>query len=259
MGSIDLDQILSICADYSGTGYYVADLIPSSKLSNARDSFPIPARERVIALVDATVFGSAKNGLAIGASGVYWHNDWTTSTAQTFLNWEEFIQVRIRKKGMYDVELGTGNLFNMSGCSFKKDVLVQLLQGIQSYISGTLAEEDEDEEGPAAVPPASLAPPAPPGSANPIDTILELAVSTEEEGAVDVNTAPFDRLIELPGIGAVGANRIIQDREALGGFQSSEQVGQFLGLKPHQVEKLRRQVVFTPLPNRAKSARTVDY
>lgn len=338
MGNIDRDNLTDICANYSGADYYVEEMIPGNKLFNARESFPIPARERVIAFVDATVFGSGKNGLAICASGIYWHNDWTTHTEKTFLDWMEFAEVHIRRVGIHDIELGAGNVFNMSGCSFRKDVLVSLLQEIQDEIIAILDDEDlndeeeyEDEEdcgsecgldigngdnewrvaidgqqyGPfdlsilksmvqsrqfepdfahvwkpgmsdwvpflrqpetaalveVSAPDVSVTPaplPSDRGGPASVASIDELLDDGSDTAPIDVNGAPWDRLIDLPGVGAADAKRIVQAREANGGFRSVEQVGALLGMKPHQVERLRRRAVLDGAARTPSASRTVS-
>lgn len=337
MGNFNLDAIVDICANYSGADYYVEDMIPVAKLANARASFPIPNREHVIMLIDATVFGSAKNGLAIGESGIYWHNDWTTKSNKTFLDWNEFIEAEISQKGRYEIEIGSGNFINMSGSSFKKDILVTLLHEIQDYIIGAIQENEKvsmptsaaahpqtpssewqiaiagQQYGPydlitissmvkskqinpdqtfvwkagmtnwmpllqqpelAALvtppppPAASTVPPPPPPSApivsldiDPLAAALESTEDdVEETGLVEVNTASMDRLMGLSGVNAIGAKRIIQYRMTEGGFTSPEQLGNLLGLKPHQVERIRAQVIFTPInSSKQTSTRMVDY
>src|SRR5690606_38742624 len=100
-----------------------------------------------------------------------------------------------------------------------------------------------------------------------IEFALEPEQASYEMGPVDVNTASMEELIEVLGVGIVGAERIVQQREAVGGFRSLEEVGKLLGLKPHQVERLRKQVIFTPIvasvsptPTPLKpNARVVDY
>lgn len=49
----------------------VAPDIPEKKLNNAIPRYEVPPTELVIGLIDATVFGSAKEGLIFGSQGVY--------------------------------------------------------------------------------------------------------------------------------------------------------------------------------------------
>jgi competence ComEA-like helix-hairpin-helix protein len=87
----------------------------------------------------------------------------------------------------------------------------------------------------------------------------ETKTESEDIRYVDVNTASYEELVEILGVGAVDAKRIIQEREAIGGFQTAEQIGELLGLKPHQVEKIRKLARFTPIPKKQNNSRVVDY
>lgn len=140
--SIDFEYILELCEQYASTGYYVEGLIPDYILSNARKSFPIPESVRVIALMDATFFGSCKTGLAITAVGIIWRNNWLTSSDRTFLDWEMFCEIDIQKD-KHLLGLGEGNFF--STYSDMIDLQVELLQEIQDYVDGELYEYDDEE------------------------------------------------------------------------------------------------------------------
>ncbi|WP_298845907.1 hypothetical protein [Clostridium sp.] len=80
MTNIYTEKILEICKKYRFIGYYVYGNIPDKKLNNAILNFPIPLEDEVIALIDSTIFGSCKNGLAVCMSGIYWKNDWITNS-----------------------------------------------------------------------------------------------------------------------------------------------------------------------------------
>ncbi|WP_165861331.1 helix-hairpin-helix domain-containing protein [Paenibacillus paeoniae] len=95
--------------------------------------------------------------------------------------------------------------------------------------------------------------------ANPSQDPLLATVGINDEAPVDFNQATEEHLQELPGIGIVGAKRILQERDVNGGFQSAEQVGEWLGLKPHQVDKLKKQTIFRPSATKQGSGRMVDY
>lgn len=90
---------------------------------------------------------------------------------------------------------------------------------------------------------------------------IEAPRRREEAGfePLDINHASVDELIEVLGIGRIGAERVVEQRQVIRGFQSPEQVGELLGLKPHQVEKLRRQTAYKPLPAHTGRARIVDF
>ncbi|WP_043931127.1 GYF domain-containing protein [Bacillus sp. EB01] len=134
-GSIDLEGIRRICEDFSGPSYYVAELIPAKKLEAARENYSIPDSDEVIALVDATVFGSAKNGLAICTGGLYWDNDWTIVSHKNSVSWNEFRTATIQIKGKWELEIGEGCVFGMSGSQMKNEELCSLLMEIQSLFA----------------------------------------------------------------------------------------------------------------------------
>jgi DNA uptake protein ComE-like DNA-binding protein len=73
---------------------------------------------------------------------------------------------------------------------------------------------------------------------------------------VDVNNAPLEDLLALPGMTRARAERVVQERGARGGFTDVDQLGQLLGLQPHQVQRLRPRVTFGRV---APRARMVDF
>lgn len=86
-----------------------------------------------MALIDATLFGSAENGMIIGERGISWHNDLMTKSKLTSMSWVDFSTKEVQRDG-YDIIIGEGNKFGMSGSSFDKDKAVELLKAIQSKI-----------------------------------------------------------------------------------------------------------------------------
>lgn len=59
---------------------------------------------------------------------------------------------------------------------------------------------------------------------------------------IDLNTATLDELIDLPGIGPVLARRIIEYRQAHGGFQAVEELLKIRGIGPKRLEHIRGRV-----------------
>lgn len=56
---------------------------------------------------------------------------------------------------------------------------------------------------------------------------------------ININTANADELDELPGVGPVIAQRIIEYREAMGGFKSLEELIEVKGIGEKTMEKIR--------------------
>lgn len=215
-----VEILTDICSRYSGSDYYVEELILPPKMENAIEFYPVPGGGRVVALIDATVFGSAKYGMAIGEHGISWRNNWTTGTGEKSFLWREMSNLSIKRE-LHNIKIGSDNTFDMSGCGFGKDQLVNLLRELVAA-----AESKENKISPAsqhALPPTAKIP----------DTI-------------DVNFVDFDLLLSLPGIGAAEA-KMIQERRNAWPFSSVEELAEFVSLKPHKVEQLRSKVVFSKL------------
>jgi hypothetical protein len=208
-------QLTEICEEFSGRDYYVEELIPLKKLENAKKSYPVPDGGRVIALIDCTVMGSAKNGMAIGEHGLSWHNDWTTESKQTSLPWIEFSTVSIDHEESGKVNIGTGNKFDISGCTFGQDNIINLLKKIQQAVkTRNPIVEPRQSQGPVAI---------------------------------DVNIADFDLLITLPGIGAAEAHLLLNHRKTGKVLISIDEMADLLNLKPHIAKRLEEQVFFSKL------------
>ncbi len=105
-------QLTDICAQYSGDHYYVAELIPAKKLENAMKRYPMPGF--TVALIDATVFGSADNGMLIGKNGISWHNGYPNKSGRT-MKWDYFALQKIIRENA-NIKIGADNIFDMSGC-----------------------------------------------------------------------------------------------------------------------------------------------
>lgn len=65
------------------------------------------------------------------------------------------------------------------------------------------------------------------------------AETEKQTGLVNINTASASQLDTLPGIGSTYAKRIIDYREANGGFKSIEEIQNVKGIGPKTFEKLK--------------------
>lgn len=132
---ISYDDLFQICVKYSASNYYVDEVIPEKKLANARKHYPVPGQERIVALIDTTVFGSAKTGIVIGDTGLYWRNA-SQETQRTYLSWTQLAEISVVPKGILNtrIELGSNIVVELSGSAFSKDEVASLLSEIQYLI-----------------------------------------------------------------------------------------------------------------------------
>ncbi|GAC1625664.1 MAG: hypothetical protein NVS4B2_04390 [Chloroflexota bacterium] len=149
-----VDQLLAICCNYAGQGYYVGELIPPAKFDHFRrevGNLSLPPGESVVALLDCTFFGSNKEGVAICTNGVFWNND-TSRPPRGHLSWDEVARGPIVRLRYSDIQVGTMKTISLAGCGFPADNLSLLLMEIQTLLvrAGT---------GSAALPLHETAPP----------------------------------------------------------------------------------------------------
>ncbi|MBO9548065.1 hypothetical protein [Pseudomonas sp.] len=148
--------VLGVLQNFHSEGLYVAPDIPRKKADNATASYGMPSSVKVFAIVDSTVFGSAKNGLAFTSHGLFWKNDWTTTSAKTHMPWEEFkstSQGRATKGS--ELLLGNGCAFGMAGSSMKPKVLLQLMEKLAEQLQEPAEPAVQTVEAPVAQPVAS--------------------------------------------------------------------------------------------------------
>ena len=138
------EKIIEILNKY-GNHIYIDNLIPVEKVENAIINYPIDRTDKVLGLIDTTVFGSAKNGMAITEKGIYFKNDWTTHTIKNFLSWKELTKNNIRKGSMFCILLANKCEFNISGASdINRDILINLLNEIINLFD--ISKNDNDIE-----------------------------------------------------------------------------------------------------------------
>lgn len=100
----------------------------------------------------------------------------------------------------------------------------------------------------------TLAPTQAPVSAqaNPNEVRLAVPLSIVPEatisGKVNINTASVDELDQLPGIGPVTAQKIVEHRQANGLFQSVEAIMDVSGIGPAMYEKLKDLITVGFIP-----------
>ncbi|WP_226685209.1 MULTISPECIES: hypothetical protein [Shewanella] len=130
-------DVLEILQNFHSDGLFVAPNIPSKKAKNASVCYGMPASVNIYAIVDSTVFGSAKNGLAFTSEGLFWKNDWTTTSAKNHMSWEELINTsQEHAVDGSELLLGQDCAFGMAGSGMKPAVLLKLLEKLAQKIQG---------------------------------------------------------------------------------------------------------------------------
>jgi hypothetical protein len=211
-------ELIDACSSLTAQSYYIGDLIPKKKQAAAMANYPLPGDGELLALIDGTVFGSAAKGLAIGRAGIAWKSG---SEKPVKMLWDYLAESQI-SSGTFKVSVGTSE-FDHSGTGIKADQLKDFLLCLQGY-----ARLRRSTSG-SVVPGESKADRRSPKRANIPRSI------------VAVNTAEFDELLALPGIGA-----------AEQAFSSNIELADYLDLKPHITAKLDGLTDFGP----ATSARS---
>ncbi len=130
------ERLLSVLRRFQGQDdLYLAPNIPSRKLANACVSCALPPGEKILALIDSTVFGSARNALLLGLEGIYYHNDWTSKkTGVGAVLYRDFPQREFVRDSWSEVGLDCGQFFNRSGSNVTSQTIVEILNAIKALI-----------------------------------------------------------------------------------------------------------------------------
>lgn len=143
----ELQVLINMLEEHQTNGFWVGNNIPKRKLDNAIAHFPINPRLTIFGLIDCTVMGSCKNGLAITDHGLIWKNDWTSSSSKSSFTWEELLETKDDIKiDKYDIDFGKNAKLNMAGSSMGKTDAFHLFHGIAELLSKLHAGIVEDDK-----------------------------------------------------------------------------------------------------------------
>jgi hypothetical protein len=127
------EGLINVLKNHADADFYVAPNIPKSKLANARKSCEVPENDEVLALINSTVFGGAKNCLLVTTSGVFVRNDWAgKSPGRRSVPYKDFLNCELGTECSYEVAIGSV-FFNTAGCSMSKRSVVALLEDVQRF------------------------------------------------------------------------------------------------------------------------------
>lgn len=81
-----------------------------------------------------------------------------------------------------------------------------------------------------------------PTSQNDQDTIKDV-----NQRRININTASIVELLEIPGIGPVTAQRILEYREQNGRFKNTDALLNIKGIGPKTLQKLNQYIIIDPM------------
>jgi hypothetical protein len=111
-------------------GLLIDPHIPPKKVLNARLECKVPAAERVLALMDLTFFGSAKDAVVFGTEGIYCHY---TSTQFSIAYGElRYMNVRPEARSVKLDSQGGERVINITGTDYPADRFCALLKELAS-------------------------------------------------------------------------------------------------------------------------------
>ncbi|MFL5765693.1 MAG: hypothetical protein ACJ77K_17235 [Bacteroidia bacterium] len=125
-------ELIDFFVGRDNSDYYVFPEIPRRKLRRAAKRAYIKKAD-VIVLIDAQIFGAAKNFLVIGTSGVYFRNDClANSPGRHFIPFEEFKTKEIK---IFQNEITIGDLsFDPTGSYADIDFILKVLTDLQQKL-----------------------------------------------------------------------------------------------------------------------------
>jgi hypothetical protein len=129
-------SLLNVLNEFESNDFWTLGNIPEKKLNNVR-RYPVDPTDEILAIIDTTVFGSAKCGMAFGLRGLYWNNDWTSDNEKNFLTWEEIKEssknISVIKND--NVFLAPQCSFGLSSCAVKPNDFIKLIQRCLDAVS----------------------------------------------------------------------------------------------------------------------------
>ncbi|MBD8067467.1 helix-hairpin-helix domain-containing protein [Bacillus sp. PS06] len=285
-----IEGIFEICDQYINDSWYVGEAIPEKKLRNVIKEFPIPPDEEVLAVVDCTMFGSCKIGLAICTGGMFVNNDWTIEERKGYLPWYDFIDAKIELDGKYNVKVTPAFRIGLSGSMLKRAELVTILQHIQSYVSKVYRKDKASEDITPEMDESMwmLEIENEKFGPYPTETVIDMISGGQveqdktmawkggmEQGKVlssisefadvppfermELNNASIQDLLLLPGVDLKTAQHFIEERSKRNGFSHFNEVRDSLHLQPHQFEQVRKLTTLKPLNKMPGRGRIIDF
>jgi hypothetical protein len=129
------ERVAQILAGYTGqSSLYVSPNIPPKKLTNATSKAQVPADEKVLGLIDCTVFGSASDSLVFGSRGFYYHNMGGSNPNPGAVPYSEFPECHFTTYWLNCISLGKDRYCNKAGASVGRDKIIEILTAIKQAV-----------------------------------------------------------------------------------------------------------------------------
>ena len=130
--------LATLTAQGQQSDLYLRDKIPKHKETNARQACALSPETPLLALIDCTVLGSAKNCVLFTPHGLHVHNGPGSGTAGPItIPYTEFHTRQFAKApGIKQIALGNNQILDAAGCSVPPPVLINILQQIRTEITG---------------------------------------------------------------------------------------------------------------------------
>ncbi len=142
-----INLISEICKKYTGMGYQYLNNISDKKKNTAIINYKIPNNEQMIALIDGTLLGNAKNGVAICTTGLYWSNPWMSKTNVTYISWEDYAKSDLKLKDS-EISVGDGAVISTIGYFDDKQMISlfkEIQVGVKKCISNAILENERND------------------------------------------------------------------------------------------------------------------
>ncbi|MCK9467488.1 MAG: hypothetical protein M0P94_04145 [Candidatus Absconditabacterales bacterium] len=196
--------------------FYIYPNIPWKKFAIARERFVfLQKEEHLLGFYDDTLFGSGKEGLAITTRGIYWK---AIFADPEFRKFEILFDLNIEHDGSSRFFLIENQkiYMNMLDLEDIKNVIKFLKKTSQFFKGLDLSFEKN----------------------NPFEEKTEELLADNKQIDIkktDLNNAGKDILFILEFFDLDNTDNFINERKNRNGFESIEEVGEFLGLSPHEI------------------------
>jgi tetratricopeptide (TPR) repeat protein len=137
-------QLVAVLRSYLPERDLYVETIPANKLANATKELReknIVIEDEIVALLDATVTGSAEKAMLFGLKGVYYRTSLQSRGPKTdFIPYSSLISMSFTTAKFQEVAIGPKDIFVVAGSSMTPKKLIDILNGVRAAISAKSVE-----------------------------------------------------------------------------------------------------------------------